>query len=512
MSPGPQKHPKPLSSNHSESKMTSIDVVVAVWGEWHRNAFLRLNLPSLMVEQNIPKFASMIDCKWKFYTTVGDREILSSDPLFQQFAEHVDVEWIEVAQSEHDSFSAIDVHGRVWIEGMRSARDAQKFVMFMPPDVIWSDGGFGHFADLIVHQGKRAIYINWHLRAISDSFIPAFHERFGTGETPIHASSRELVRMSLDHIHPLSSSYLRESEFFPRHTEMMFWPVPGQGLLMHVFALTPFVFDTSRFEYTDKKLVTEVLDPNELHYVVDSDDLFIVSLAEMGKDRDWYEVAKRFDFVSHGEWWSFYDSPGNNYLAPQPFRLKFSDTSEDAWRAAEMSSMAVIRRATAAREVFRVWRLAKERGCNLAAMILSHILRNDLSHKVIGQLEISTILLPTDEYLKDYFESWSHFFVQKENFAKLRRFIRAHIISGHCIDLGSSDAETAHSSAIETAASGDKVEIQQVSSATSITINGARIVSEPYEVGTNILFIVDRPLISSSQFHSDAVEKVGTSQ
>lgn len=241
-----------------------------------------------------------------------------------------------------------------WIEGMRHARAQGKFVMFMPPDVIWSDGGFGHFADLIVHQGKRAIYINWHLRAISESFIPEFHKRYGVGSSAISASSRDLIRMTLDHIHPLSSIYLRDSEFFPRHSEMMFWPVPGEGVLMHVFALTPFIFDTSRFEYTDRKLVTKVEDPDDLHYVVDSDDLYIVSLAELGKDRDWYETARPFDFVRHAEWWLYYDSPGNDYLTPQPFRLKFSDATEAKWNRAEASARLTLRRAIAAREVYRI--------------------------------------------------------------------------------------------------------------------------------------------------------------
>lgn len=486
--------------------MPATDVVIAVWGEWHRTAFLRMNLPTLMVETNLPKFASMIDCRWKFFTTTADREILTRDPLFQEFSELVDLEWIEIAQSEHDNFSAIDVHGRVWIEGMRHARAQGKFVMFMPPDVIWSDGGFGHFADLIVHQGKRAIYINWHLRAISESFIPEFHKRYGVGSSAISASSRDLIRMTLDHIHPLSSIYLRDSEFFPRHSEMMFWPVPGEGVLMHVFALTPFIFDTSRFEYTDRKLVTKVEDPDDLHYVVDSDDLYIVSLAELGKDRDWYETARPFDFVRHAEWWLYYDSPGNDYLTPQPFRLKFSDATEAKWNRTEASARLTLRRAIAAREVYRIWQLAKKRGCHLAGFFLAYILRNDLAHRILDRFEPSTILLPDDEHFRTYFHASSEHFTNPANFEDLRRFVRAHILPGHSIDLEKMNAETGTAKPndeVQTAISGDTIEIKHVSSATNIFVNGARILSEPIEAGANTVLVVDRPVLPSFHFYGE---------
>lgn len=491
--------------------MPLTDIVVAVWGDWHRNAFLRMNLPTLMTEQNLPKFASMIDSRWRFYTTAADHEIFEADPLFQEFARIVEIEWIELDKGDHPNFTDIDVHGHVWIEGMKAAREAKKFVMFMPPDVIWSDGGFGHFADLIVHQNKRAIYINWHLRAIADSFIPKFHERFGTGETPIQATARDLVRMTLDHIHPLSSSYLRDSPYFPRHSEMMFWPVPGQGLLMHVFALTPFIFDTTRFEYTDFKLITEVPDPDELHFVTDSDELFIVSLAELGKDRDWYEISRPFDFVRHGEWWSQYDSPGNNHLSVAPFRLKFAETSEDDWRKAELSARVLLRKAIATREMTRVWKKAKERGCNLTALILSHVLRNDLSHKIIGDLRDSTILMPTDEHLRSYFNGWSHYFVQPENFGDLRRLLRAHILPGDSIALGVGGSESGTSSVTnEVLASGDPAEIKMVRSARNVVINGARVISEPIELGTSTLLIVDKPAIPSSRFRGEAAQSLDT--
>lgn len=485
--------------------MVATDIVVAVWGEWHRNAFLRMNLPSLMTPDNLPKFASMIESRWKFYTTANDRQILLKDALFQKFSEHVTVEWIEIAKSEHDNFSGIDVHGRVWIEGMRNARAAQKFVMFMPPDVIWSDGGFGHFADLIVNDGKRAIYINWHLRAISESFIPEFHERYGTGGEPISATAQDLVRLSLDHIHPLSSIYLRNSQFFPRHSEMMFWPVPGEGVLMHVFALTPFIFDTTRFEYTDRKLVSAVEDPSELHYVVDSDDLFIVSLAELGKDRDWYEPARPFDFVRHAEWWHYYDSPANDHLTPQPFRLKFTQADESKWQPIESSARFALRRAFAAREVYRMWKLAKQLECHRAGFFLAYILRNDLAHRIIDRFEPSTILLPNDEHLKTYFHASSEHFTDPANFKDLRRLVRAHILPGDPINQDVMDDAASNnrpSEFIQASQSGDDLNIQQVSAATNLKVNEARIISEAYEAGVNKVFVVDRPVLPSFHFYS----------
>ena len=47
-------------------------ILTAVWGTWHTDTFINLNLPSLLAPGNLPAFASRIDTTYVIGTSVSD--------------------------------------------------------------------------------------------------------------------------------------------------------------------------------------------------------------------------------------------------------------------------------------------------------------------------------------------------------------------------------------------------------------------------------------------------------
>jgi hypothetical protein len=349
----------------------------------------------MLAAGNLPAFAATVDTNYVIYTPLEDRTRMERSALFEKLRSIVRIEFRELGPA--DNTTPIDTTNRIWQLGIREAAQSSAFVMFMPPDVVWADGSLGHLADLIT-AGKHAIFLNWHLRSISETFIPAFHSKHRPDSNGIvTVDARTLVQLGMEHAHPIVGAYLRDSPFFPRHPEVIFWPIPGEGVLMHVLALTPFVFRPDALQLTPTHLLAAVPAPDRLHFVSDSDDLYMVSLAELGKDADWYRQNVKLNSSRIARWWLYYDSPSNDILVRVPYRLHFTGMTQSKWRRAELAARLTIHRLISAREVLRLVVAAREMGCDLAAQLLEFVLHADLAHRIVDSPGPYLFLLPRDE-------------------------------------------------------------------------------------------------------------------
>jgi len=405
-----------------------------VWGDWHVQTFLEINLPTLLAPRNLPVFAKLLPSDYLIYTTYRDRERIKRAPLFREFARLVDVTFIEL--SEVDIKAPTFTHNWVWDKGRLKALATGSMAMVMPPDVAWSNGSLGHLAELVA-QGKSAIFLNWHLRAVSETFIPQFFDLYHQQNRPIAVSGRELVRLTMENIHPLCCAYLRDSPAFPYHSEMIFWPIAGQGLLMHVFALIPFLFDPAEFQLTENKSIVDIGDPSRLHCVEDSDDVFMTSLAPIGKDNVWYQRNGGIDPIRFGKWWTYYDSPSNDHLAVVPFRLHYAEIDNSVWRRTELGARHLIRRLVSNRELYRLYIAARRLGCAHAAQLLAAAMHLGLGPLLVRRLGPVTAFIPRDEAFGHRWEEIADTLLHPDNTQSFLEFLRAHFVSSANLGAGS---------------------------------------------------------------------------
>ena len=236
----------------------------------------------------------------------------------------------------------VDRKNLAWELATKHVKGQGRYAVQMPPDVIWSDGSFEHLGNLIL-SGKKAIFLNWHLRALEEYFIPAFEQRYPAKDEPVSIASRDLVRLTLDYSHPLNAAHMRDVACFSYWPEMIFWPVEGQGVLMHVLALTPFVFDASVCHLNERRLLVGNYPSEQLAFVTNSDDLFMTSLANIGKDRHFYARNDKLEISRVAWWWSLVHTPGADPLALSHYRLKYADFDEPGWRRQEQKAASFLR-------------------------------------------------------------------------------------------------------------------------------------------------------------------------
>jgi hypothetical protein len=398
---------------------------MAVWGDWHVRTFLEINLPTLLAPNNFPAFVKLLPTRFLIYTTPRDRDRMQRARLFRELTQLLDVHFVEL--QEKDIRVPIYTHNLVWDNGRVEALKTRSMAMVMPPDVAWSDGSLGHMANLVI-QGKSALFLNWHLRAVAETFIPQFMDLYFEQDRPISLSGRDLVRLTFENIHPLCCAYLRDSAWFPYHSEMVFYPVSGQGLLMHVFSLIPFLFDPMQFQLTENKSIIDIGDPSRLHCVSDSDDLFMTSLASIGKDNVWYQRNGKLDPVLFAKWWLYYDSPSNDFLVTQQFRLHYGEINEPDWRRAGLGARQLIRRLMSSRDLYRIYLAARRLECKRASQLVAAAMHARIGPLLARELVPMTVFIPQDAAFGEPWEMTTDFLLHPDNRRLFIRFLQAHFV------------------------------------------------------------------------------------
>lgn len=472
--------------------MASCTIFTAVWGKAYVERFLSLNVRTLLASGNLPAFRDKIDTQYLIVTTQRDREVLQKSKLFRALADLVPVKFIDLPQT---AGTQVERKNNAWALATNIVRERRDYAMQMPPDVALSDGSLNYFADLIL-AGKKAVFVNWHVRARLESFTPAFEQKYRDNPC-ISISSRELVHLTMQHSHPLNAAYLRNSTSFPDWPEMIFWPVKGQGLLMHVLALTPFIFDSATCELNQARQLVGDHPPDQLAFATDSDDVFMVSLAELGKDRHFYARFEKLEIAHVAWWWSMFYTPTSQQLAAAPFRIKFGDWDEMAWQRQERRARKFMRQLSYTREMYQLFEAAKKAGCERAGAIVAYALSIGLAQALQRRPAPVAIFVPTDEALERMWSATLNSLLIGPK-SKLLMLIRRHIVNLEAVgDLISAAARSDPVPTGRRIASLDG-QSRDVVYFASPGIGSARIERGPIHVGPHQMYLVDRVLDDAS--------------
>jgi len=398
-----------------------------LWGDWHTGLFLDVNLPSLLASGNLPAFTHRHKSKYRIMTTAGDARRIKASAVFRRACEVASFELVPCNVGVVKN--PFHMHHLLWRRSIEEAKAAGAMILFVPPDVIWADGSFAHVAE-IAAQGKKAIFMTY-LRVVSESCVPAVIAACRrSGDLVIQASSRQLVDMAFQHIHPLTWTYLRDSPRFPVHPEFILWSVPGEGLLMRILARELFAFDPNYFELNAQSLIARVEDRDSIHFITDSDDLFALSLAPLLKDVEWYRDRVPLDVHRIADWWLTYDSPVNDLISAGPFRFHTTNASPEKWRRATIESDALLRRIRTEREIERLLRHLPLLGANLAAQILALARWETRIARMRAFAGPHSILAPLDEGATAWLLSGGDELLKSPDREPLIDLILDHVIEG----------------------------------------------------------------------------------
>lgn len=268
-------------------------LINVVWGEAYTNFFLTICLPTQLSPGNLPAFRNSCQSTYKIYTTAKDAATITRHPSYLALSEVIDTE-IKVFNVPDDYLRLYHhtlmtyCHNHAIVEANRD----NSALIILCPDTAWSDRTFTNI--IKISKTKKRVVAVPSLSVVTETFVPEFIEKFGSSDrTSISISSRDLVKLSLAHLHPLMKSYTWEnkgvSNIWPSYFH---WDVDGTGILTRSFRMHPLMIDP----VIKNVLAPDPIDsqylsfacPNidDFHVVDDSDIIFVANIVKLNKE-DW---------------------------------------------------------------------------------------------------------------------------------------------------------------------------------------------------------------------------------
>lgn len=392
------------------------------WGDWHRDMFLKVNLPTMLAAGNLPAFTAGVSCEYLIYTTSHDAQIIERNKAFVRLRSlmPVKVKIFSPSKTRHP----IDLHRDIWHAATNYAQNRGALILFMPPDVGWADGSLARLRDVLI-KGKRAIFMAYP-RVVSETIVPAMLDQYPcSAEQAMTISPRQMMTLAVTHIHPLMAIYDRAASHFPIHPEMVLWPIRDDGFLLRFLARELFCFEPGKYPLTPQALLARMPPPDDIYVFDDAREFLSISLTPLWKDMEWYLERKKLDPLFVGRWWLAFDSPANDYLSTVNLRFGCGDGDESAWRRAELSADALMAHLRSAREFNRVLTTLARMNHMRAASFLASALRIQGLARRWPYREPLVILAPTDSAFDR--AGFTHIPGDGISAAETRKLVEAHV-------------------------------------------------------------------------------------
>jgi Fasciclin domain len=364
------------------------------WGDWHRDMFLDVNLPTLLAAGNLPALTREVSCEYLIYTTSKDAVRMISNSAYQRLRSlmPVEIRLFKPSKTKHP----VDLHQDIWGVATKRAQSRGAFILLMPPDVCWANGSFTQLRNALV-AGKRAIFMTYP-RVVSETIVPAMQEHFPRGtDGAMNIPPRDMMALAITHIHPLMAAYNRSASHFPIHPEMVLWPIADDGFLLRLLARELFCFEPGGYPLNSQALLARIPSVDEICVFCDAHEFLGLSLTPLWKDMEWYLAPNRLDPLFVGRWWVIYDSPANDYISALNLRFGCGNGDDRAWPRAERSADALMSHLRSAREFYRVLQTLVQMKHTRAAAFLASALRTQGLARRWPHRGPFVVLAPTDE-------------------------------------------------------------------------------------------------------------------
>lgn len=325
--------------------MMKIHFITAVWGDSYTDLFLNVALPNQLSPGNLPSFyhSSGKGSIYKIYTMFEDAEKIKKSPVFAELSGAMSTEIVLIddlnVKIKHNALS--ECHKRA----IGAADNDGAALAFLSPDSIWSDGTFANLLE-IVATGKRVVMVAG-IRVVKETFVPTLLQQFRSkSDFSISISSRELVKIALDHLHPVTKSLFWNSKEFSGWPSHLYWDVNQEGLLARCFHLHPLVVNPSRRGLSFSSTIDADYfslacpDLNDLYVVVDSDEMVCCEISSLAQSAGTI-APNGSSVIQVARWARHQTNQHHREFVRHRIRFHFKEISED-WQQVERSSDRVV--------------------------------------------------------------------------------------------------------------------------------------------------------------------------
>lgn len=266
-----------------------IHVNTPVWGQAYTRCFVEVGLPSLLADGNLPCLNRNQGHLLHVMTTEVDRKLIEASESWRRaqcvIDCHIDVIGTDAVRIANPHQTMSDCHR----EAIRFADRRNAAIMLYNPDIVLADGGMRSLVRLLA-QGKRAVQVVG-LRILKEEAVPLLlnHHVQGNGSV-ISIEPRNLMKIAMQHLHPLMLMHLYDAPEFDLMPQELFWKVGEEGIVARCFHIHPIlVYPRVRnapFSTTvdDDYLRSACPDPKDEHFISDSDEFCLCELSGLQRN------------------------------------------------------------------------------------------------------------------------------------------------------------------------------------------------------------------------------------
>ncbi len=317
-------------------------IVLPVWGEEYVRAFLEYSLPSLLAQGNLPAAAKLGSIVFLIYTKEADRASLQGSAQLRRLERYAQVEIITPGHRSKDAPDAYLFFSECYRLGLQRAHDRGAACLFLTADQIWADGALNNICARS-QEGWRVVLLAAP-RVLQETVLPALDAlRDAEGGFSDRLTSRTLVKLAYEHLHPWDRSLFWNVEGVGRPASFLYWDVPGAGFLMHCLHLHPVCVSTGSAEVPAFRhtidggdFIRRIAGDTDRCYIVrSSDEVMYFSIAPAEQS------AHLLDYPA-GDWKRFAHwalsmgiSRYNLAFLQQGIRFCLAEASPDTWAKTE---------------------------------------------------------------------------------------------------------------------------------------------------------------------------------
>lgn len=266
-------------------------VLIAVWGESFVDVMARTLIRSLLFAGNLPALSQEHDCTVVFVTRQDDEARIRAASSVIQLMQLVKVTFIHFDPSTFPNVY-LAMSRAHYLAGNEARREGAVGII-ASPDALISDGSLLAVARH-AQVGRTAVMCAGP-RLLQESVLPTIDQHLDRG--PL--SSRQLVSLTLQHLHPEMSRYFVNSPDFSTFPAICCWGLGSKGFLLRAFHLHPIMVDFSRvtnFEALSIQSIDGVFldtafgDASDVAVETDSDNIYMCSLTPADV---WYSESRR---------------------------------------------------------------------------------------------------------------------------------------------------------------------------------------------------------------------------
>lgn len=328
--------------------------VTAVWGQEYTGLFLGICIPNQLTPGNLLCFANHEGAEYVVYTSQKDFDRINTDPNFIKVKSVMKTRIVVMDNlftsddqviSEYDQvLSSLAKCHAIAVE--EAAKEGAALV-FLAPDAVWSEGAFRRMKE-IAASGKRVVAIPG-VRVNMDTFLPDMLRRHVKPDGSIPIPPRNLVRLAMDNLHPLTEALSVDSDMFTSDMAFhLYWKIGQSGilarcLLLHPMMVYPRVRNHSSLQSFDGEyLLSGCPDFKDYYVVSDTDDIAVFELSPPHKLADILR-PNRFSPAAYCDFVAKSTKTMHKFLNHK-IRLH-CDNINSRWDSAEKKSDALVRRA-----------------------------------------------------------------------------------------------------------------------------------------------------------------------